>query len=115
MGEETTERPWESEIARKITVILLALQMVGCAVDLTTTQVSLGTFFCMAPGIDNDAIAWTGVAIWLALMLSWIVGAIAMWRPGARPVYWLLLAAIPIAVLGHQALLASNVFHCDVP
>lgn len=115
MDEETTNLPWASEIARKITVLLLVLQLVGCAVDLTTTQASLTTFFCMAPGPNNDAMAWAGVLIWLSLMLSWIVGAIAMWRPGARPFYWLLLAAIPIAFFGHQALLANSTFHCDAP
>ena len=116
MIEEESRGPfWASDVARKVTIGLLVLQLAGCGVDLTTSQTSLISIVCLATVPDNPALERVGLLIWLTLSLSWIVGFVAVWREAIRPIYWLLLIAVPIGFTSQQVLLENKTLHCDGP
>jgi hypothetical protein len=99
--------------ARRLTIVLLVLHTGGCAADLATEQYWLMSAICLA---GAGALAGLfGFLFWLLLALSWGVGLLAVRWPTARPVYWLLLAAIPIAHFAQEALLERGVLTCDGP
>jgi hypothetical protein len=99
--------------ARRVTILLLVLHAGGCAADLAGEQWWLMSAICLAgAGALAQLLAFL---LWLALALSWGVGLLAIRFAPARPAYWALLAAIPIAHLGQTSLLQHGVFSCDGP
>jgi hypothetical protein len=100
--------------ARVATIALLILQLAGCALDLTTEQASLGSAFCLAaPG--HGALESLGFALWIVLSFSWLVGLGALRVARLRPLYWALLAAIPLAWLGQAWMIGRHLLFCDAP
>ena len=102
-----------SPVARRITIVLLVLQIGGCVVDLAAEQYWLMSAICL---VAASALAQLlGFVLWLILALSWVVGLLALRSPPARPAYWALLSAIPIAYLVQTSLLERGVLGCDGP
>jgi hypothetical protein len=92
---------------------LLVLQIGGCAFDVTHRQLSLLPAFCMVtPNAWLEAIV---IAIGFLLTFSWVAGVLGLRFAPLRPVYWLLLVAIPLAYAGQIWLLQRGVLACDAP
>jgi hypothetical protein len=102
-----------SRPARRATIALLILQAGGCAADLAAEQYWLMSALCLAGAGGLAQLA--GLLAWLALALSWAVGLLAVRFAPARPAYWALLAAVPIAYLVQTSLLRRGIFFCDGP
>jgi hypothetical protein len=100
--------------ARAATIVLLVLQLGACTADLMSEQATLGALFCLAaPG--NGLIEALGFALWLLLSLSWLVGLAGLRLAPLRPIYWALVAAIPIAWAVQALLLHRRLLFCDAP
>jgi hypothetical protein len=112
-----TRRWTEFAAARKAylaTLALLILQLGGCVVDLVSEQATLMAGFCIAvPG--DSVLEWVGSAVWVVLCLSWLAGLVALRVPPLRPLYWGLIAAIPIAWAAQNLLLHRHLLFCDAP
>jgi hypothetical protein len=100
--------------ARSATIVLLALQLGGCAFDLMTEQGSLGSLLCLTSP-NRPLVEWAGLATWAALAFSWIPGLVSLSWPKLRPVYWALVAAILPACLGQAVLIGRHILFCDAP
>jgi len=112
---QTSAKLWASKTARKVTIVLLTLQLVGCAVDMVEPQATLLSIFCMATFPENLVLEWAGFLVWIVLAFSWTVGAAAIKFSSLRPFYWVMLICIPIAFVAQDALLKAETFHCDAP
>ena len=73
------------------------------------------SLFCMVTVARNNALEWASGIVWLALAFSWIVGFLAIRFGAMRPVYWLLLGFIPVAMIVQQLLLSNRIVYCDAP
>lgn len=102
-----------SRRARQVTILLVVLQLGGCALDLTRGQWFLESMICMESA--SGTLQAIGAVIWLALALSWIVGLAAIRAELGRPFYWGLLLAIPLAYGLQCWLLRHGVLYCDGP
>jgi hypothetical protein len=109
------EKPWASNTARIVTILLVALQLVGCAVDMVEPQATLLALFCMATVPERPVLEWSALFVWFVLAFSWIVGIAAVRRSALRPFYWLLIVAIPIGFNVHHSLVRNETFYCDAP
>ncbi|MFL6843590.1 MAG: hypothetical protein ACJ8ER_01775 [Allosphingosinicella sp.] len=99
---------------RRLTIALLILQLGGCVLDMQGRQASLMAAFCLAAR-DDDALVLLGGAVWIVLALSWTAGLFAVRWPILRPIYWSLLAAIPLAWAAQAWLLYRHFLFCDAP
>jgi|GEM_PF-5798803 len=115
MEDATETRLWQTITARNVTAILLAAQLVGCTVDMVEPQATLLAVFCMATVPESPLLEWAGLLVWLTLALSWIVGLASLKFAPVRPIYWMLLACIPVAFVAQLQLLRHEVFYCDAP
>lgn len=97
-----------------LTVGLLVLQLGGCALDTLSKQVALLSMFCTAAPDDEPLVLVSG-AVWIVLAFSWIVGLLALVQERLRPIYWALVAAIPLAAGAQFWLLQRNFLYCDAP
>jgi hypothetical protein len=113
--DAAAKRPWSGRTARRITALLLVLQLAGCAADMVTEQVTAMSFFCMVTQPENSALETAALVVWLLLAFSWIVGLVAIKVAGLRPIYWVLLLAVPISLASQQALLDNHLIFCDGP
>jgi hypothetical protein len=102
-----------SRYAVAATAILLSLQVGGCALDLFGPQLSLWSAFCLVT--HNAVLDWADAGLYLLLAFSWIAGLLSLRFVGLRPAYWLLFAAIPVALAGQSFLLAAGILSCDAP
>jgi hypothetical protein len=107
-------RAWSSSRhAVAITAILLSLQLGGCVLDLVGPQASLFSAFCMVT--HNAVLDWVGAGLYLLLAFSWIAGLLSLRFVRLRPAYWLLFAAIPVALAGQASLLSAGILGCALP
>jgi hypothetical protein len=102
-----------SRAAGRVTIVLLVLQLGGCAFDFTCGQLSLMSAICLVT--SNPVLSLVGAVLWLILALSWLVGLLSVGIPSIRPLYWGLLFLIPFAYAGQLILLQQGVLGCDGP
>jgi hypothetical protein len=94
-------------------VLVPIVHLGACAADLMSEQVALMGFFCT--GSDNPLLSWTVTGLVLASYLSLPFGFFAVRFRRLRPLYFVLIALIPIVVVGIDRLVAARILTCDAP
>jgi hypothetical protein len=80
---------------------------------LTSEQAALESVFFLA---TSDAkLEYLAGTLWIALAFSWIPGLVSVRLAWLRPVYWLLIVAIPVAYSVQLHLIHKQALHCDGP
>ncbi|HEX8645104.1 MAG TPA: hypothetical protein VF702_14440 [Allosphingosinicella sp.] len=94
-------------------VLVPILHVGACAADLMSEQVALMGFFCT--GSDHPLLSWAVMGLVLASYLSLPFGFFAIRFRRLRLLYFVLIALIPILLVGIDRLVAARILTCDGP
>lgn len=94
-------------------ILFPLLHLGACAADLMTEQVAVTGLLCT--GSDKPLLTLAAAGLVLALFLALPLGFLAIRYRRLRPLYLVLLALVPVTILGIDRLVAARILTCDLP
>ena len=110
--EGRSETPFvHSRRATFLTMGLVFAQLSSCVAGVAGFEPVSDFFICVNPEQAFWFQNWVAL-IWVVLIFSWVVGIVALPFPRVRPIYWSLVALIPLFAAWQQWMVAQGHYSC---